>query len=95
MLSTLYIGGLAPDVRDEDLSDRFARFGQVVGVSNLACRGFAHVSLRATEQALAECVKVYTGATWRGRRLVVEAARPGYLERLQARSHCLWDSPRC
>ena len=83
----LFVGGLAPDVRADDVQARFARFGTVrsteVVCDDGVCRGFAYVDLEVTESNLQQCLKVYTGTKWRGRALIVEPARPDYLSRLQ------------
>lgn len=84
----LHLGGLAPDVRDDEVAARFASFGTVHGVEVMrddmaACRGFAYVDLESTEEQMEKCLKVYSGSKWRGRTLSIGLARPSYRERLE------------
>ena len=89
----LHVGGLSPDVLETDVAQLFAPFGKVRTVElvrdaeTAGCRGFAYVSLEATDEQVNKCFKDYARAKWRGRQLTVAQARPSYLERLQAE----WD----
>ena len=92
----LHIGGLSPDVLETDVAQLFAPFGKVRTIElvrdaeTAGCRGFAYVSLEATDEQVNKCFKDYARAKWRGRHLTVAQARPSYLERLQAE----WDEAR-
>ena len=84
----LHVGGLVPEVRDDEVVARFAPFGvvrrvDVVRDDSAACRGFACVDLEATEAQLEQCVKVYSKSKWRGRKLTVGPAKPHYIDRLK------------
>ena len=84
----LHCSGLGDDIDDEALAGRFKSFGAVQGVeiirsSDGGCRGFGYVSLEASEESVAKCLKVYRGAKWRGRSFTVEPANPDFLTRLQ------------
>lgn len=61
----LWVGGLSPEVTEEELGKRFHLFGTVLDIeiirdtldSNL-CRGFGYVTLHARAGDLAKCLKV-------------------------------------
>ena len=84
----LHCSGLGDDIDDEALAGRFKSFGAVQGVeiirsSDGGCRGFGYVSLEASEESVAKCLKVYRGAKWRGRSFTIEPANLDFLTRLQ------------
>ena len=85
----LHCSGIGDDVDEQALAGRFKPFGtvhavEIVRTPDRTCRGFGYVSLEASEESIAKCLKVYRGAKWRGRTFSVEAAKPDFLTRLQA-----------
>jgi RNA recognition motif-containing protein len=76
----LYIRGVAPQVKDEELERAFANFGTVVSCSVVRdpytshCRGFAFVKM-ATMEAAEAAMNVEQGINLCGRQLNVERAR--------------------
>ena len=88
----LHVGGLAPDVRTDEVAARFAPFGRVQGVelvTKYQTHSFAYVDLEATDEQLEKCVKAYAHSKWRGRQLSVAPAKPDYLEWEASRS-AIW-----
>ena len=89
----LHVGGLTPEVTDEDLRKRFSSFGEVISVNILrskfdppgcsTCRGFAFLELQVChEGAVDRCISALNRCKWKGRTISVARARPDYLERL-------------
>ncbi len=88
----LYVGGLPPDVTEEQLRARFTPFGavsacciappKVYGGASFP-RNFGHVELEPRDEAsLRRCISAYNGCRWKGAVLKCALARPHYLERL-------------
>lgn len=89
----LYVGGLPPDVSEEQLRARFTPFGAVSSCSLAPPkvyggasfpRNFGHVELEPKDEAaLRRCISAYNGCRWKGALLKCALARPHYLERLR------------
>lgn len=89
----LHVGGLTPEVSEEDLRKRFSSFGEVISVNILCskfdppgystCRGFAFLDLKVSHESVVErCISVLNCCKWKGRIISVARARPDYLERI-------------
>lgn len=89
----LYVGGLPPDVDEEQLRARFTPFGAVSACSIAPPkvygavtfpRNFGHVELEPKDEAtLRRCISAYNGCRWKGAVLKCALARPHHLERLR------------
>ncbi|PIA15236.1 hypothetical protein COEREDRAFT_82206, partial [Coemansia reversa NRRL 1564] len=85
----VYIGGFAQTVTADEVRDRFKPFGQVqtvdipASVADTATRRFGFVSINIKPSQWLRCVKVYTGAKWKGGELCVKEAKEDYTTRLR------------
>lgn len=81
MNNKLYVGNLSYSVRDNDLHDHFAAFGEVQSAKVMMEResnrskGFGFVEMATAEQAQA-AIEALHEQPWGGRNLVVNVARP-------------------
>ena len=81
MTNKLYVGNLPYSMRDDDLQQHFARFGQVSSAKVMVDRdtgqskGFAFVEMSSGDEAQA-AIRGMNGQTFDGRALVVNEARP-------------------
>jgi RNA recognition motif-containing protein len=77
----LYVGNLPYTMRDDDLQQHFARFGEVISAKVMVDRdtgrskGFGFVEMRSAEEAQA-AIRGMNGQSFDGRALVVNEARP-------------------
>ncbi|KAI8642059.1 hypothetical protein BD408DRAFT_387732 [Parasitella parasitica] len=86
----IYIGGLHPSTTEDQIVDRFSRFGKVSNVAiakntDNECRGFAHMTLHTEPKKWESCLSVYNGAKWRGQELKLEEAKIDWQERRRLR----------
>ncbi|KAJ2156461.1 hypothetical protein GGF46_005164 [Coemansia sp. RSA 552] len=85
----VYIGGFGQAVTVDEVRNRFKPFGQVNSVdlpaaaAGFETRGFGYVSISITAAQWQRCVKVYTGAKWKGGQLRIEEAKEDYMTRLR------------
>jgi RNA recognition motif-containing protein len=81
MDTKLYVGNLPYSMRDDDLQQHFARFGQVASAKVMVDRdsgrskGFGFVEMRSGDEAQA-AIRGMNGQSFDGRALVVNEARP-------------------
>lgn len=81
MDNKLYVGNLPYSMRDDDLQQHFARFGEVVSSKVMMDRdtgrskGFAFVEMGSSDAAQ-DAIRGMNGQSFDGRALVVNAARP-------------------
>ena len=81
MDSKLYVGNLPYSMRDDDLQQHFAQFGQVNSAKVMMDRdtgrskGFAFVEMGSRDEAQA-AIRGMNGQEFNGRALVVNEARP-------------------
>ena len=81
MDNKLYVGNLPYTMRDDDLQQHFARFGEVISAKVMVDRdtgrseGFAFVEMRSADEAQA-AIRGMNGPSFDGRALVVNEARP-------------------
>jgi cold-inducible RNA-binding protein len=80
MQNKLYVGGLAPEVTENDLQDLFAQHGAVTEVNLILdkftrqSRGFAFVTM-ATDELAQAAIQALNGQQFKGRALTVNVAR--------------------
>jgi RNA recognition motif-containing protein len=81
MDNKLYVGNLPYTMRDDDLQQHFARFGEVISAKVMVDRdtgrskGFAFVEMRSADEAQA-AIRGMNGQSFDDRALVVNEARP-------------------
>ncbi len=81
MDNKLYVGNLPYSMRDDDLQQHFAQFGQVISAKVMMDRdtdrskGFAFVEMNSRESAQS-AIRGMNGQSFDGRALVVNEARP-------------------
>ena len=81
MDNKLYVGNLPYTMRDDDLQQHFARFGEVISAKVMVDRdtgrskGFAFVEMRSADEVQA-AIRGMNGQSFDGRALVVNEARP-------------------
>lgn len=81
MDNKLYVGNLPYSMRDDDLQQHFARFGQVSSAKVMVDRdtgrskGFAFVEMSSGEDAQS-AIRGMNGQSFDGRALIVNEARP-------------------
>lgn len=86
----IYIGGLHSSVTEEQIQERFGKFGKINNVTvakntDNECRGFAHMSIHTTPKQWESCLSVYNGAKWKGQLLKLEEAKMDWQERKRLR----------
>ncbi|GAN01480.1 conserved hypothetical protein [Mucor ambiguus] len=86
----IYIGGLHPSTTEDQIVERFSKFGQVSNVTiakntDNECRGFAHMTIHTEPKKWDTCLGVYNGAKWRGQELKLEEAKMDWQERKRLR----------
>ncbi|KAF1803950.1 hypothetical protein FB192DRAFT_1323931 [Mucor lusitanicus] len=86
----IYIGGLHPSTTEDQIVERFSKFGQVSNVTiakntDNECRGFAHMTIHTEPKKWDTCLSVYNGAKWRGQELKLEEAKMDWQERKRLR----------
>ncbi|KAL9545412.1 hypothetical protein MBANPS3_007168 [Mucor bainieri] len=86
----IYIGGLHPSTTEDQIVERFSKFGQVSNVTiakntDNECRGFAHMTIHTEPKKWETCLGVYNGAKWRGQELKLEEAKMDWQERKRLR----------
>jgi RNA recognition motif-containing protein len=81
MDTKIYVGNLPYSIRDDDLQQHFARFGQVASAKVMVDRdtgrskGFGFVEMSSGDEAQA-AIRGMSGQSFDGRALVVNEARP-------------------
>jgi len=78
---TMFVAGLAPTVREQEIDDMFSRYGRVTEIRivrdpiNGRCKGFGFVAM-ATDNQVSACVRELHGTRDRGGyKMVVERAK--------------------
>lgn len=77
----IYVGNLAPDVTEEEIRKAFEEFGEITSINILKdrytneSRGFGFVEMPAKSEAI-EAIKQVDGMEIKGKRLIVNEARP-------------------
>lgn len=90
-MKRLFVGGLFPGVTEDDIIERFKRFGEITGVeiknkktTDTASLGntFAYIDLNITDENLAKCFSLYNKTKWKGLSLRIQLAKEDFLKRL-------------
>jgi RNA recognition motif-containing protein len=77
----IYVGNLAPQVKEDDLHSAFSAHGEVISVTLIKDRfsgeprGFAFIEMPEKAQAIA-AIQAMNGYELQGRTLIVNEARP-------------------
>ena len=77
----IYVGNLANDITDDDLRQTFEEYGEVSSATVLKdrytgeSRGFGFVEMQSKAEAI-EAIKQVDGKEVKGKRLIVNEARP-------------------
>ncbi|KAK8802519.1 hypothetical protein WA171_006198 [Blastocystis sp. BT1] len=87
----IFIGGLTPNITEEEIRDRFSavkelpiKSVEIILREDGVCKGFGYIdTANDNDEAVAKLIKLFNGAKWRGRFLKVEIAKPSYLDRIQ------------
>ncbi|XP_022248705.1 nucleolar protein 8-like isoform X2 [Limulus polyphemus] len=86
----LFIGGISPTVQENDIKEKFSRFGEICGVEirektyeNSNVTRFAYVDLKISDDCLAKCISVYNQTSWKGQKILIQLAKESFLQRLQ------------
>merc|ERR1712176_1548991 len=87
----IFIGGLSPDVKENDIKEKFKSFGKASDVylvkkkdkSGEVLKTFGYLNLETSEQRLNKCFTVFGGTKWKGHCLKVQLAKDDFMKRLR------------
>lgn len=93
----VFVGGLAPNIQENEIMDRFKSFGSASDVylvhkkdsSGDIVKTFGYLNLKTTEQQLNKCFAIFGGTKWKGHSLKVQLARDDFMKRLRKE----WENP--
>jgi RNA recognition motif-containing protein len=71
----LYVGNLSYSVRNEELRELFAQYGEVKQANVIEGKGFGFVEMNSVEES-ERARKGLNGSEFKGRALRIEEARP-------------------
>ncbi|XP_026580277.1 nucleolar protein 8 [Pseudonaja textilis] len=86
----LYIGGLGHSVSEDELYERFSKFGNVTETEIISrkdehgnpTKTFAYLNILLSEKELKKCISVLNKTKWKGGTLQIELAKESFLHRL-------------
>jgi len=86
----LFVGNLFPEVTQDDLQQRFSKFGSVskIEVKNKKdidgqiSQTFAFIDISVTDTQLSQCISTLANKKWKGYLMSVQQARESFMERL-------------
>uniref|UniRef100_A0ABM5FKC5 Nucleolar protein 8 n=1 Tax=Pogona vitticeps TaxID=103695 RepID=A0ABM5FKC5_9SAUR len=86
----LYVGGLGHTISEEELQERFGKFGKVTGIEIVTrkdergnpTKTFAYINVSLSEKELKKCISVLNKTKWKGGILQIELAKESFLHRL-------------
>jgi len=86
----LFVGNLFPEVTQDDLQQRFSKFGSVskIEVKNKKdidgkiSQTFAFIDISLTDTQLSQCISTLANKKWKGYLMSVQQARESFMERL-------------
>jgi len=86
----LFVGNLFPAVTEQDLLDRFAKFGTVSKVEIKTKKDidgkvidtFAFIDLGVSDGGLSKCISSLGNTKWKGNMVKIQQARESFMERL-------------
>uniref|UniRef100_A0A8C6V3Y8 Nucleolar protein 8 n=1 Tax=Naja naja TaxID=35670 RepID=A0A8C6V3Y8_NAJNA len=85
----LYIGGLGHSVSEDELYERFSKFGNVTETEIISrkdehgnpTKTFAYLNILLSEKELKKCISVLNKTKWKGGTLQIELAKESFLHR--------------
>lgn len=97
MKKRLFVGNLSSTVKQDELREKFARFGKVEDVevhtrrdeSGNPFKTFAYLDMDLSQENLVSCIKTYHGAKWKGSEMLVQVAKESYIQRIQREAKSL------
>jgi hypothetical protein len=86
----LFVGNLFPDVSQDDLQQRFSKFGSVSkieiknkkDIDGQISQTFAFIDIGVTDSGLSQCISTLANKKWKGYLMTVQQARESFMERL-------------
>ncbi|XP_013927129.1 PREDICTED: nucleolar protein 8 [Thamnophis sirtalis] len=86
----LYIGGLGHTVSEDELYERFSKFGNVTETEIISrkdehgnpTKTFAYLNILLSEKELKKCISILNKTKWKGGTLQIELAKESFLHRL-------------
>eukprot|EP00092_Neocalanus_flemingeri_P004562 GFUD01004913.1.p1 GENE.GFUD01004913.1~~GFUD01004913.1.p1 ORF type:complete len:609 (+),score=217.04 GFUD01004913.1:38-1864(+) len=86
----LFVGNLYPEVNQEDLEQRFSKFGSVAkieiknkkDIDGKITQTFAFIDIGVTDSGLSQCISTLANKKWKGYQMSVQQARESFMERL-------------
>lgn len=85
----IFIGGLVGGVTQQELEEKFARFGQVKNIeikkrqNEIDAKIFAYVNLCSDEDKFKKCFSAYNNTKWKGGQLKLQFAKESFLSKLE------------
>ncbi|CAN7937631.1 unnamed protein product [Ixodes hexagonus] len=97
MKKRLFVGNLSSTVKQDELREKFQRFGHVENVevhtkrdeSGNPFKTFAYLDMDLSQENLVSCIKTYHGAKWKGSEMLVQVAKESYIQRIQREAKSL------
>merc|ERR1712106_169210 len=85
-----FVGNLFPEVSQEDLEQRFSKFGTVSkieiknkkDIDGAISQTFAFIDIGVTDSQLSQCISTLANKKWKGYLMSVQQARESFMERL-------------
>ncbi|KAJ7316776.1 hypothetical protein JRQ81_002938 [Phrynocephalus forsythii] len=90
VVKRLYVGGLGHTISEEELQERFGKFGKVSGIEIVTrkdeegkpTKTFAYINITVSEKELKKCISILNKTKWKGGVLQIELAKESFLHRL-------------
>ncbi|XP_052061672.1 nucleolar protein 8-like [Mytilus californianus] len=86
----IFVGGLSQEIKEEELTERFQRFCEVLNVQikkkkvdDAPDKIFAYVNVKSTPENLQKCISLYDKTKWKGSELRLQLAKENFLTRLE------------
>ncbi|XP_063147928.1 nucleolar protein 8 [Candoia aspera] len=90
LVRRLYVGGLGHSISENELCERFSKFGNVTETEIISrkdehgnpTKTFAYLDILLSEKELKKCISVLNKTKWKGGTLQIELAKESFLHRL-------------
>ncbi|XP_063444747.1 nucleolar protein 8-like isoform X2 [Mytilus trossulus] len=86
----IFVGGLSKEIKEEELTERFQRFCEVLNVQikkkkvdDAPDKIFAYVNVKSTPENLQKCISLYDKTKWKGSELRLQLAKENFITRLE------------
>ncbi|XP_076110217.1 nucleolar protein 8-like isoform X1 [Mytilus galloprovincialis] len=86
----IFVGGLSKEIKEEELTERFQRFCEVLNVqikkkkvNDAPDKIFAYVNVNSTPENLQKCISLYDKTKWKGSELRLQLAKENFITRLE------------